>query len=195
MTALLVVWSVVHLFTSTQRSKTRAETRVGRSTQKATSRAVPTNRRGEESVGPFAKYSVLRGAACSLGVGKHGYPPEVCAPAYFDRSEAAQILGTYAQNDYGGLARWALITGFPIDDQGLPQLPRPPKGGKAASGRKAKTSARSRATDPGTKAKAKAARKAAPTSSATPRRTTKITGTERSSKQILDQVLLTVARI
>ena len=124
--------------------------------------------------GAFPKYSVLRGAACSLGVGKYGYPPEVCAPAAFSRTEAAEIMGTYAQNKYGGLAKWALITGLPIDDVAIPL------NAQAAAAPKARASSSSR-------------RQAQP-AKARPGKATKAGG-ESSNKQILDQVLLTVARV
>ena len=133
----------------------------------------------------FAKHSVLRGAACSLGVGKYGYPPEVCAPAAFSRSEAAEILGTYAQNKYAGLAKWALITGLPIDDVAIPLPPAmaPRKPGRRRKDDRASTSSRKKTT--------KAAAKTAPRSSP-PKKATK---GGRSNQQIIDQVLLTVARI
>lgn len=179
--------------------KTARATKTQRA-ESSRSRPPATNRRGETSVGPFAKYSVLRGAACSLGVGKHGYPPEVCAPAYFDRSEAAEILGTYAQNDYGGLAKWALITGFPVDDGGRPVVPRSPSA-KPKSKRKAKSKGKAtKAASQRTKAPNDEPRRRKTTAttgarSKTTKRSTKVTGSGRSSQQILDQVLLTVARI
>ena len=141
-----------------------------------------TARRASMAPGAFPKYSVLRGAACSLGVGKYGYPPEVCAPAAFPREEAAEILGTYAQNKYGGLAKWALITGLPIDDVAIPLMP--PTTARKADGRKAaarraggsSTSRRAAAPAPARRGKPKASE-------------------ERSNRQVLDQVLLTVAKI
>lgn len=63
--------------TERRRKVERAKAPAAKPSRKALQRSA------EQTVGPFAKYSVLRGAACSLGVGKHGYPPEVCAPAYF----------------------------------------------------------------------------------------------------------------
>lgn len=143
-------------------------------------RAAKTMRRGAGvAPGAFPKYSVLRGAACSLGVGKYGYPPEVCAPAAFSREEAAQILGTFAQNKYGGLAKWALITGLPIDDVAVPLPPQPAAGRKAAP-----SSTPRRRTSTGK----------APRSNAGRTKASKATA-ERSNRQILDQVLLTVARV
>ena len=137
--------------------------------------AARTARRGAGAApGAFPKYSVLRGAACSLGVGKYGYPPEVCAPAAFSRSEAAEIMGTYAQNKYGGLAKWALITGLPIDDVAIPL------NAQAAAAPKAAASSGARR-----QAKPAQARRGKPTKA----------GSESSNKQILDQVLLTVARV
>lgn len=141
----------------------------------------PTQRLAQKPPGAFAKYSVLRGAACSLGVGKYGYPPEVCAPASFSRSEAAEILGTYAQNKYAGLAKWAIITGLPIDDIAVPLVPMKPRGVGAD---------KVTATVPPRQRAAKAARAAAPRSGSR-----KAAADERSNKQVLDQVLLTVARI
>ncbi len=166
---------------------------------KLSDHAFERQRQANETEGRFAKYSVLRGAACSLGVGKHGYPPEVCAPAYFNRSEAAEILGTYAQNDYGGLAKWALITGFPIDDGGrtatsvavpLPSTPA----AASKSKRKAKPK---KSTSPRKKKAAKRSSRKAPSTppSAAQDQPRKTAASGRSSQQILDQVLLTIARI
>ncbi|MEX1365606.1 MAG: hypothetical protein AB1Z98_20935 [Nannocystaceae bacterium] len=176
--------------TAERRTKARkAKTADSKSTRKAPQRPA------SQAVGPFAKYSVLRGAACSLGVGKHGYPPEVCAPAFFPRPVAAEILGTYAQNDYGGLAKWALLTGFPIDDGGSPPrvvqttatVAKPKSSRKAGSGRKKSGNGRAG----GKKASTRASKTSSP--SATTRRSGKAAG--RNSSQVLDQVLLTIARI
>lgn len=143
----------------------------------------PARRRNQQPPGAFAKYSVLRGAACSLGVGKYGYPPEVCAPASFSRSEAAEILGTYAQNKYSGLAKWAIITGLPIDDIAVPLVPMKPRGTSDLMPEPAQRQQR-------------AAKPARTTPAKAPRTTTKkAAAPERSNKQVLDQVLLTVARI
>jgi hypothetical protein len=147
---------------------------------------IPSRQRGTKAPGAFPKYSVLRGAACSLGVGKYGYPPEVCAPASFSRSEAAEILGTYAQNKYSGLAKWAVITGLPIDDIAVPLVPLAPR----AVGKDKVTT-----TAPRRRNAAKVARTAAPRTAMPRSQGPKAAGVERSNKQILDQVLLTVARI
>lgn len=137
--------------------------------------AARTARRGAGvAPGAFPKYSVLRGAACSLGVGKYGYPPEVCAPAAFSRSEAAEIMGTYAQNKYGGLAKWALITGLPIDDVAIPLNAQAAAAPKASAGSGARRKAQPAKARRGKASKANG---------------------ESSNKQILDQVLLTVARV
>jgi hypothetical protein len=148
--------------------------------------AKTTRRRANLAPGAFPKYSVLRGAACSLGVGKYNYPPEVCAPASFSREEAAQIMGTYAQNKYGGLAKWALITGLPIDDVVVPLTPQPATRRKPATAR-TPTSTRKPPTNPGHQRAASPAkaRRSKPSKSSE----------ERSNRQILDQVLLTVARV
>lgn len=141
----------------------------------------PARRRSQQPPGAFAKHSVLRGAACSLGVGKYGYPPEVCAPASFSRSEAAEILGTYAQHKYSGLAKWAIITGLPIDDIAVPLVPLPRRG-TALEGAKPK---RQRTAEP-----SRSATRKAPSTSEK-----KAVTAGRSNKQVLEQVLLTVARI
>jgi hypothetical protein len=147
--------------------------------------AAKTARRGAHvAPGTFAKHSVLRGAACSLGVGKYGYPPEVCAPASFSRSDAAQILGTYAQHNYGGLAKWALITGLPIDDVVVPLSPQP-----AGRRRPARTPTSNR--KPPTASGQQRAASSAKARRGKPSKSSE----ERSNRQILDQVLLTVARV
>lgn len=181
-----------------RRARTKTATK-DKTKPKATKEGTDSRLASSKEVGPFAKYSVLRGAACSLGVGKYGYPPEVCAPASFPRSVAAEILGTYAQNDYGGLAKWALITGLPIDDGGSPpriieatvaqDVPRRSRY-KAGAGRRTKTSrGRTKASGSRKKAAKAAAKSSASTTPGTPTRSSK--GTE----QILDKVLLTIARI
>lgn len=149
----------------------------------------PARRPANKNVGAFPKYSVLRGAACSLGVGKYGYPPEVCAPASFSRTEAAEILGTYAQNKYAGLAKWALITGLPIDDVVVPLVPAAPQGG---GGRRAGKRAAAPTSSTPQRPKTTTTSKQAPRPSASNKSAAK---SGRSNQQIIDQVLLTVARI
>ncbi len=165
--------------TSERRRTVRQTKKQNAKFERAEDRATSRGRgRRDVTPGPFAKYSVLRGAACSLGVGKHGYPPEVCAPAHFPRPVAAEILGTYAQNDYGGLARWALVTGLPIDDVRIPAVPTKAAGRKAPK----KTSRKKASTSPPRRGKSSKAPK-------------KPHATKASSSQVLDQVLLTIARI
>ena len=128
--------------------------------------------------GPLAKYDLISGAACSVGVGKYGYPPEVCAPAALPRSEAARVLGQYAQNNYAGLMEWATITGLPIRGGGAPpaQVPQPkaqPSKGRASS--KKTTPAK------------------APASSAKTERTSRRPA--KSNGQLLNELLVTIQRI
>lgn len=177
-----------------QRQSERASERVERAAARSTPRGRKSAGRGStEAPGQFAKYSVLRGAACSLGVGKHGYPPEVCAPAYFPRPVAAEILGTYAQNDYGGLAKWALMTGLPIDDVAIPAAPtkRSPRG-RASSGRSSGTKKVAAKSSSRTKRTRTSSRSSAPKSAST---SSAAKSGGRDSSQVLDRVLLTIARI
>ena len=128
--------------------------------------------------GPLAKYDLISGAACSVGVGKYGYPPEVCAPAALPRSEAARVLGQYAQNNYVGLMEWATITGLPIRGGGPPpaQVPEP----------KAQPSKRRASSKKTTPAKA-------PASSAKTERTSRRPA--KSNGQLLNELLVTIQRI
>ena len=174
---------------ATSRSRSRSRSSLSK---ESAGRATP-RRATEQTIGPFAKYSVLRGAACSLGVRKHGYPPEVCAPASFPPSVAAEILGTYAQNDYSGLARWALVTGLPIDDMGIeapsPKAKRKSRAKNVAGGtasKKRQTTSSKKAT----KSRAKTSQSPSPPTSRPASDTS-----DRNSTQVLDRVLLTIARI
>lgn len=126
--------------------------------------------------GPLAKYDLISGAACSVGVGKYGYPPEVCAPAALPRSEAARVLGQYAQNNYAGLMEWATITGLPIRG-GAPPAEEPKKKAQPAKGR------------------ASSKRKATPKTPSTSPKTTSRTKPTKSNGQLLNELLVTIQRI
>ena len=159
-------------------SRRREADRKERATRKA-------GRKPKAEPGPLAKYDLISGAACSVGVAKYGYPPEVCAPAALPRSEAARVLGQYAQNNYSGLMEWATITGLPIRGGG-PSVDEPKRTASPAKARassKKKTSAKKRTTPPNapaTSTKAKTSSRSKPS---------------KSNGQILNELLVTIQRI